>query len=152
MGIVLQNYPNGHSAFGSNPPLPMVEKCAIAFHNGSRHTRCQVEVETLLDTGTDITIVKQEKFRELEQGMGRSRIPMKRHIQFSGTYRYAFPLTFVFPGGASYVSQYGFITTKSDDSWFDVGDVWLGQDVLAKLVVIFNGPAKTITIEDPHIP
>jgi hypothetical protein len=86
---------------------------------------------------------------ELERHLGQFRIPMLRRIRFSNTPRYTFPLAFVFPGGASYVSPYSFVTSASDASWFDVGDVWLGQDVLIKLIVTFNGPARTITIVAP---
>ena len=111
MGIVLQDCrcyrPAGEMVVEEHrrrsheqtPPLPLLERCALTFPTAQG----QVEVEALLDTGTDITIFKKEKFREIEKRLPRStRIPIRR-ISFSGTLTPAYPLTFVLPGGTSYI-------------------------------------------------
>jgi hypothetical protein len=116
----------------------------------------QVSVQALLDPGTDITLVTLDKLRELEreveaQSGEKQYIPVRRRfrsvIRGQISWEPAFNLAFVFPAGQRYSSRYGFIVPRG---WSpDVGDVWLGQDILSQLVVTFNGPEGTVTIVDP---
>ena len=141
---------NGRQTFFMRRPrLPLVDKCTLAFSSPAIG-QAQVEVEALLDSGTDITVFKNEKFQQLENRLGGLAIPLDRHIRFENKRYPAFDLTFLFPGGAAYSSQHRFIRLPDDK--FDFGDIWVGQDLLSQVVVTFDGPARTITITDPNIP
>lgn len=106
-----------------------------------------VPVEALLDTGNDVTVVKPEKFNDLEASLGY-RLPVKRKIKYYGhePLQPTFDLAFIFPGDHAYYSKYGFIVPGRWD--FDVGDVWLGQDIFSQLIVTFDGVSETVTISD----
>lgn len=161
MGHVLNNHPGykdagkiemeeGRQTFSmQRPRLPFVDNCALIFSSPAVG-QAQVEVDALLDSGTDITVFKKGKFHQLENDLGGLAIPIDRHIRFEGKWHPAFDLTFLFPGGASYSSQHRFI--RLPDDTFDIGDIWVGQDLLNQVVVIFDGPAGTITITDPNTP
>lgn len=107
----------------------------------------QIPVEALLDTGTDITVVKPEVIRRIERQIGKT-LPVERRIEQGPKLEPAYDLMYVLPGGYQCWSRYGFIASTSVD--FDIGDVWLGQDVFNKLVITFDGPNGTVTIVDPE--
>jgi hypothetical protein len=107
----------------------------------------RVEVNALIDTGADVTIFNIEKLRELEKVTGE-RIQEARGVNVYGHNepQPAFELAFVFPGGHSYSSRFGLVAPADWD--FDVADLWLGQDILRQLVVIFDGTHGTVSITD----
>lgn len=141
---------DGRRAFlMQRPRLPFVDQCALAFSSPSVG-EVQIPVNALLDSGTDITVFKKGKFHQLENLLGGLAIPLERHIRIENTKYPAFGLTFLFPGGAAYSSPYRLI--RLPDDRLDIGDVWVGQDLLNQMVVTLNGPAGTITITDPNMP
>lgn len=109
-------------------------------------------MKALLDTGNDVTIVKPDKVNELERHIG-GMIPVESRLlyygQSGGSYEPAYALAFVFPGDHQhYSSAYGFIAPSN--WYFDIADVWLGQDLFRQLVVTFNGIKGTVTVIDPR--
>jgi hypothetical protein len=135
----------------SRPRLFVLE-AAIAFC----HTLdVQVKVKALLDTGNDITIVRPEKVLELEEYL-KVMLPVGRTFLYYGADgsekpEPAYDLAFIFPGGHSYSSGYGFIAPSN---WYfgDIADVWVGQDIFSQLVTTFDGAKGTVTIIDPEAP
>ena len=110
------------------------------------HSTGCVKVEALLDTGTDITIVKPEKIDEFDN-VASLPVPVVRHIAIGGVFQPAHDLAFFFPdSNLPHSSEYGMISPLGWD--FDVADVWLGQDLLNKFIVTLDGPRGTVSIYD----
>lgn len=134
---------------GKAGEMPRPKLIVIKGEMGYRHVpNISVPVEALLDTGNEVTIVKSEKFSDLEAGLG-FRLPVKRKLKYYGHEQLqpTFDLAFIFPGQHQYYSDYGFIVPGHWD--FDVGDVWLGQDIFGQLIVTFDGVNETVSISDP---
>lgn len=108
------------------------------------HTR--IAVEALLDTGCDITIVKPEKIKELENRLDYMISP-ERTVFYRGFPVPAYDLAFVLPTGHPLSSHYRVIAPPREE--FDVADMWLGQDIFNQLVITFDGINGTVTIARP---
>lgn len=106
-------------------------------------TDVSVKATALLDTGTDITTVSHRLVETLEDALG-GLIPVERRVCSRGSMRPALDLAFVLPNddATACESAYGFI--HGDD--LDLGDLWIGQDLLNQWIVTFDGPAGTLTI------
>ena len=137
-------YVDGQPRLYKRPRMPLLCAEIAASHAPS----VRIGIEMLLDTGTDITIIKPEKVRELGERLGGVIPPLS--VQFEHELAPAYDLKLVFPGNHSYSGCIGFIAPE--DHEFDLGDVWLGQDVLNQLVVTFDGVNGTVTIVDPKDP
>lgn len=156
MAILLQNYPGYRSAGNMQvsalkgdpcppcPPVPLFNSFTISFQKSG--VLYAEPVEILLDTGTEITLIKPEKLGQLESKLPYF-LPIQGRIYFSGVPEPSYPLQLVFPHGQSYSSPYGIVAPTTIE--LDIGDVWVGQDILLQLIVTFNGVERTVTIEDP---
>lgn len=105
-----------------------------------------LRARALLDTGTDVTVINPKMISDIENERGMMLHP-ERRIDCEGEMRPAYDLTYVFPGGYSCSSKYGFISMASH--FFDQYDLLLGQDILNQLVITFNGIRGTVTILAP---
>lgn len=127
--------------------LPAVKEAWIAAPN---EVDVMIKVKVLLDTGNDLTIVNPQIVRELERSLETSGsfIPMCRKVKYydNGLFEDAFELTLTLPGGYQYSSQIGFVAANRP---YEQWDVWLGQDFFERFVVTFDGPAQTITVDEP---
>ncbi|MGE3538962.1 MAG: hypothetical protein AB7N91_16205 [Candidatus Tectimicrobiota bacterium] len=159
MAILLENHPcyrsagsmkydgSGGSFTPQTPPIPILNNCAILPKDtGVTHE----PVEILLDTGTEITLIKQEKLQQLEDRL-QYPLPIQGRIYFDGVPQPSYSLQLAFPTGRPFSTDYGFVALAETDKVFDVGDVWLGQDILSQLIVTFNGASGTVTIEDRRL-
>jgi len=128
----------------SKPKLPRLKKCTIALKVKDTPSAAHIELEALLDTGTDITIVKPGIIEDLDN-VSPIDIPVDRRISFGDDLQPAHDLAFFFPNSTwPHSSEYGIV---SHAGWeFDVADVWIGQDLLNKLSVTFDGLRGTVTI------
>jgi hypothetical protein len=114
---------------------------------GPRHA---IEVEALLDTGCDVTLIRLERLRELEARRGTD-VHLERRIMIGGELQSAFNLTYILPGGQECTSVNGFVGVPGDKfrEVLDATDMLLGQDVLSQFIVTFDGPNGTVTILQP---
>jgi hypothetical protein len=138
-------YEDGKQRIIERPKL-FILKAKLLF---SDEFKSYVNVNILLDTGNDITIIDFNKVRELERKLGFLIEENKSYPYYGHTDpQPAFDLKLVLKGGYVLSSTYGFIAPKYWD--FDVADVWIGQDIFSQLITTFNGPEGNVTIIDPN--
>jgi len=133
------------------PKLFVLDDCSLTLKRGpSSRQVVSVQVSVLLDTGTDVTIVRPEKITELERSSGPLDFELCRYGSPMRHEPLYFDIGIAFPGARKSSSfKYGIVAPRS---WkFDVADLWLGQDILSRFVTTFDGPKGRIKIVDPSI-
>lgn len=138
-------YENGKKRKIKRPKLYIL-KAKLLYNN---EFNVRVNVNILLDTGNDITIIDFKKVKELERKLGflievNKAYPYYGHADPQPAFDFKLELN----GGHILSSTYGFIAPEYWD--FDIADVWLGQDIFSQLYTTFNGPEGTVTIKDPN--
>jgi hypothetical protein len=127
------------------PPRQFVLPGNVCFGAATGPTAATVSADALLDTGTDITRVSSALVDALAEAIG-GLIPVERRIRSDGAMQPALDLGFVLPAADEPVcaSPYGFLVYA--DEHFDLGDIWIGQDLLNQWIVTLDGIAGTVTI------
>ncbi len=113
----------------------------------------RIGVSALLDTGNDITIINPQVVVELSEELGfYDPLRRGRRIRYLGDHGEEMAplidLAFIFPGGHVCSSDYGFIVPST--KYFDVADIWIGQDLLRKYKTTFDGIKGTVSIFYPR--
>lgn len=144
----------GSGADPSTPPCPTVHVVPghLTYRGDPEQTRVVIKVEALLDTGCDVTLVRQEKIEELGRCRGVD-LQSERMVEIYGSPKPAFDLTYILPGGHPCTSRYGFVgVTVEDFPALEGTDMLLGQDVLNQFIVTFDGLDGTVTFALPDDP
>lgn len=108
-------------------------------------------ISALLDTGSDITLVSKKSLRKLEKDC-KIDLHTRRAILVWGKFRPVYSyLVLVLPGEHECKSPIGFVEASDDEFGhiLNASEMLMGQDVLNKLVVTFDGPNGTVTICEP---
>lgn len=164
MRTILENYPcseripdvrvkvSDEEQIWPSPRIPLLKGGAVAgIGDTSRDGR--LDVSALLDTGNDLTIIRPDKVIELERLLN-CRFPVNKSIlrydveDAVDKWEPSYNLVFVFPGDHAYSSTLGMIAPRNFP--WDIGEVWLGQEILSQLILTFDGIKGTITIVDPN--
>ena len=137
---------NGEGESIQIPALPILRRAKLALNH---RENINVDVNILLDTGNDVTIVDPRKIQELESLLDNNeQIDPRGATKFFGEHQPIYDLMCIFPGGNGYSSECRFI---APDNWeFDVADVFLGQDIFSQLSVTFDAVSQEVTIIDPR--
>lgn len=110
-----------------------------------------IPISALLDTGSDVTLISKKSLCKLEKDYGMD-LHTRRGILVWGKYRPTYrQLAFVLSGGHECRSDIGFVEAADDEFGhiLNASEMVLGQDVLNKFIVTFDGPNGTVTICEP---
>lgn len=142
---------------GSYQPIKSCPAPAVHILNGTLvsgrnpRSRPAISISVLLDTGSDITLIGEKSRRKLEKDHNID-LQTRRGVLVWGKFRPVYrSLAFVLPGGHECRSDVGFVEASDDEfgHLLNASEMLLGQDVLNKLVVTFDGPNGTVTICEP---